>query len=186
MTINRAATSKSPSSRVQRSDPFQATCCVDLIATPALRVRNDAIAVSRSLGPAILVAICLSLSLNAFALEQSSSIKVSELLKTANTWDGSPIIYPQGKAEITGLLVEFAPGAETGWHLHPVPSFGMILEGTLEVTLEDGRVRRLQPGDALAEVVNTIHSGRNVGDTPVKLVVFYAGTVGGKTTIRQP
>lgn len=83
-------------------------------------------------------------------------------------------------------MVEFAPGAETGWHLHPVPSFGMVLEGTLEVTLEDGRVRRLQAGDALAEVVNTTHNGRNVGDTPVKLVVFYAGTVGEKVTIRQP
>lgn len=134
----------------------------------------------------VLVGICLSVPLNAFALEQSTSIKITKLLKTANTWDGTPIVYPDAKPEITGLVVEFAPGAETGWHLHPVPSFGMVLEGTLEVTLEDGRVRRLQAGDALAEVVNTTHNGRNVGDTPVKLVVFYAGTVGEKVTIRQP
>ena len=135
---------------------------------------------------AIYVAICLSFPLNAFALDQSVAVKVTNLLKTTNSWDDKPIVYPDGKAEITGLLVEIAPGAETGWHLHPVPSFGMVLEGTLEVTLQDGGVKRLQAGDALAEVVNTPHNGHNVGDIPVKLVAFYAGTVGQALSIKEP
>ena len=83
-------------------------------------------------------------------------------------------------------MVEIAPGAETGWHLHPIPSFGMVLEGTLDVTLKDGRVKALQAGDALAEVVNTTHNGHNIGNVPVKLVVFYAGTVGQNLTIKEP
>jgi quercetin dioxygenase-like cupin family protein len=134
----------------------------------------------------ICVAICLSFPLNAFALDQSVAVKVTQLLKTTNSWDDKPIVYPDGKAEITGLLVEIAPGAETGWHLHPIPSFGMVLEGTLEVTLKDGRVKALQAGDALAEVVNTTHNGHNIGNVPVKLVVFYAGTFGQNLTIKEP
>jgi len=76
------------------------------------------------------------------------------------------------------MLIEIAPGGETGWHLHPVPSFGMVVQGELEVSLKDGRKKRLKAGDALAEVVNTAHNGRNVGTEAVKLVVFYAGSKG--------
>ena len=135
---------------------------------------------------AICLAICLSFPLAAVALDQSGAVKVTQLLKTTNSWDDEPIVYPDGKAEITGLLVEIAPGAQTGWHMHPIPSFGMVLEGALDVTLKDGRVKHLQAGDALAEVVNTSHNGHNVGNIPVKLVVFYAGTVGQNLTTKEP
>jgi len=37
----------------------------------------------------------------------------------------------------------------------------------------------------LAEVINTLHNGRNLGSTPVKLVVFYAGVVGQKLTVKE-
>ncbi len=112
------------------------------------------------------------------AIEQTKAVKVSTVLKTQTSWDGQPLQYPAGQAEVTGMLIEIVPGGETGWHLHPVPSFGMVLEGELEVTLKDGRKNRLKTGDALAEVVNTAHNGRNVGTVPVKLVVFYAGSKG--------
>jgi quercetin dioxygenase-like cupin family protein len=133
----------------------------------------------------IWAALCLWVPLTAFALDQSAAVKVTEVIKTTRSWDDKPIAYPQGMAEITGLLVEIAPGAETGWHSHPVPSFGLVLEGTLEVTSKDGRVNRLQAGEALAEVVNTLHNGRNVGGIPVKLVVFYAGATGQPLTINS-
>lgn len=113
----------------------------------------------------------------ALAFENSPGIKVTSLLKTTTSWNGQPITYPKGQAEISALILEIAPGAETGWHLHPVPSFGMVLEGVLEVRLKDGRVQRLQAGEALAEVVDTLHNGRNAGEGPLKLVVFYAGAV---------
>ncbi|NPU94728.1 MAG: cupin domain-containing protein [Gammaproteobacteria bacterium] len=122
---------------------------------------------------------------DAFALEQSSSVKVSTVLKAETSWDGKPIEYPSGKAEVTGMVIEIVPGGETGWHLHPVPSFGMVLEGELEVQLKNGAVRRLKPGEALAEVVNTLHNGRNVGTVPVKLVVFYVGSVGQALTVKE-
>jgi len=121
----------------------------------------------------------------AYALDQSAAVKVTTVLKTETSWNGKPIEYPSGKAEITGMVVEIAPGGETGWHLHPVPSFGMVLEGELEVHLKSGAVKLLKPGEALAEVVNTLHNGRNVGSVPVKLVVFYTGVVGRKLSEKE-
>lgn len=121
----------------------------------------------------------------AYALDQTDAIRVHTLLKTQSSWDGKTLEYPTGQAEITGMIVEIAPGAETGWHLHAVPSFGMVLEGELEVQLKDGKTKYLKSGEALAEVVNTLHNGRNVGATPVKLIVFYAGVAGQKLSEKE-
>lgn len=127
----------------------------------------------------------LAFSCSAHALDPSSSVKASVVLKAETSWDGKPIAYPEGKPEVTGMMVEIAPGGETGWHLHPVPSFGMVLEGELEVHLRSGKVKRLKAGEALAEVTNTWHNGRNVGQGPVKIIVFYAGIVGQQTSVKE-
>lgn len=128
--------------------------------------------------------VFLYFPLNALALEASATIKVTPLIQSMQSWNGTPIAYPEGQAQITGITVEIAPGADTGWHQHPAPSFGVIMQGTLEVTLRDGQVKLLQAGDALIEVVNKDHIGRNVGDVPVKLIVFYAGAVGQVLTVK--
>jgi quercetin dioxygenase-like cupin family protein len=116
--------------------------------------------------------------LDAAALDATNGVRVTPLAKQTTSWDGKPIVYPAGQAEMTALLVEIAPGAQTGWHCHRVPNFAYMLEGTLELTLDDGRVKWLKAGDTLSEVVNRSHNGRNLGSAPVKLVVFYTGTVG--------
>jgi quercetin dioxygenase-like cupin family protein len=128
----------------------------------------------------------LSLPCCLSALEANSQIQVQPLLKTTTSWDGQKLHYPSGQAEITGLKITIAEGAETGWHLHPVPSFGMITKGTLEIRLKDGRTKRIQAGDTLAEVVDTAHNGRNVGTGPVELLVFYAGVEGKALTEKLP
>jgi quercetin dioxygenase-like cupin family protein len=119
------------------------------------------------------------------ALEPSATVKVQPVLNTASSWDGKPIEYPAGQAEVVGMVVEIAPGGETGWHSHPVPSFAMMLEGELELQLKSGLVKRLKAGEALAEVVNTLHNGRNVGFVPARLVVFYIGQRGQQQTVRE-
>ncbi len=121
---------------------------------------------------------------SALGLEPSAGVKVTQIMKTTQSWDGKPLAYPAGQAEVTGQIVEFAPGAESPWHQHPVPSFAIILEGTLEVTLQDGTRKVLHKGDAVAETVNTIHMGRNIGTEPVRLVVFYTGAVGQPLTVK--
>ncbi|WP_342118070.1 cupin domain-containing protein [Pseudoduganella sp. OTU4001] len=121
----------------------------------------------------------------AFALDQSATVKVTPLLKSATSWNGAQLSWPAGQAEVTALQIEITPGAETGWHLHPVPSFAYVMEGELEVSLKDGAVKRFTAGQALAEVVSTMHNGRNVGSGPVKLVVFYVGATGSTLTVKQ-
>jgi 4-carboxymuconolactone decarboxylase len=127
----------------------------------------------------------LLLSTSALALEPSSGVTVTPLAKETASWDGNPIRYPDGEAEMTALLVEVAPGGQTGWHCHPVPSFAYVLEGSLEVTLDDGRVKHLEAGDVLAEVVGRLHDGRNTGSVAAKLVVFYAGAAGMPLSLRD-
>lgn len=110
-------------------------------------------------------------------------VKSELLLKTATAWDGSPIRYPEGEAEVSALVIEIEPGGETGLHLHPVPSFNYLVEGTLEVTKQNGEKTLLQAGEAVVEVTNEAHYGRNVGDVPVRLIVFYAGVAGEQLTV---
>jgi quercetin dioxygenase-like cupin family protein len=132
-----------------------------------------------------LVVAVMSLSVSSMALEPTDAVKVTSLMKTRTSWDGQQIAYPQGMAEVTAMRVEIAPGGETGWHSHSVPSFAVIIDGTLEVALKDGRVKKLQAGDVLAEVVNTLHNGHNTGAVPVRLVVFYPGVVGQTLTVKE-
>lgn len=131
-----------------------------------------------------LAALAIFAAQPASALEQSATVKVTSLLASTASWNGAPLAWPAGQAEVTALHIEIAAGAETGWHMHPVPSFAYVLEGELEVRLKDGAVKRFAAGQALAEVVNTMHNGRNVGNGPVKLVVFYVGASGSTLTIK--
>ncbi|TVR17892.1 MAG: cupin domain-containing protein [Balneolaceae bacterium] len=105
------------------------------------------------------------------------------ILQTTTSWDGVPITYPEGEAKVTALLIEISPGESTGWHKHPVPSFAYILNGTLEVTLDYGESKQFTKGDAVAEVTNTIHSGQNIGEEVLQLVVFYTGIRGKDLTV---
>lgn len=126
--------------------------------------------------------LALLLAAPAPALDAGGAVTVTPLLKTTTSWDGTPLRWPAGQAELTAVIVEIAPGGDTGWHRHPVQSFGMLLDGELRVTLKDGRSLNLKPGDALAEVVDTSHRGVSVGARPARILMFYAGAAGTPTT----
>lgn len=128
----------------------------------------------------------LLLSCHSFAAEANPPIQIQETMSTSTTWDGTPLQYPSGTPKTTGAIITLAPGAETGWHLHPVPCLALILEGELLVELKDGRTKKLKTGDTLAEVVHTPHNGKNIGKIPTKIVVFYIGNTDLKTTILYP
>jgi len=123
--------------------------------------------------------------LTACASDSISKPTAATLIKTISSWDGKAIRYPEGQAEITGMMIEIPVGQQTHWHLHPVPSFGMVTEGTLEVKLKDGKTKQVNEGETLVEVVNTVHQGRNIGSKPVKILIFYTGVVGSNLTIEQ-
>jgi hypothetical protein len=122
----------------------------------------------------------------ALSSEFNDQIQSQENLSTTKTWDGAPIHYPSGTAKVTGAIHTIPPGIETGWHLHPVPCFALVLEGELVVELKDGRTKKLKAGDTLAEVIGTLHNGKNTGKVPLKIAIFYIGNTELKNTILCP
>src|SRR5690348_6972583 len=52
--------------------------------------------------------LCMAalLSFAAHAIEPSATVKVTPLLKTTQSWNGAPIAYPEGQAEISALMIE--------------------------------------------------------------------------------
>lgn len=122
----------------------------------------------------------------AIASDYSSGVASKVLSKTTVTGNGQKITYPPtDKAEVTAMTVDLAPGSETGWHTHPVPVYAYVVSGNLSVELEDGKLLSFAAGDAIIEVVNTMHNGRNSGAVPVKLAVFYLGAEGIPNVVRK-
>ena len=108
--------------------------------------------------------------------EYDGGVQAKILLKTKTTGNGAPIFYPKtDQPEITAMTVDIAPGAQTGWHKHPVPVYAYVLSGCLTVDIEGNISRQFNAGDIIIEVVNARHNGINKGNDPVKLVVFYTG-----------
>ena len=106
----------------------------------------------------------------------SREIKIQPLMRTTTDAAGQPIAYPQtDQPQLTGVMVEIPPGAQTGWHKHPYPCVAYILSGSLTVEMEGGQVHQITAGQALAESVNVMHNGKNTGSEPVKLIMFVMG-----------
>jgi quercetin dioxygenase-like cupin family protein len=109
---------------------------------------------------------------------------VITLLQTTVNSVGQAIEYPRGgEAEVTAFLVEMAPGEETGWHEHPVPLLGYILEGQLTVRQVSGETRTVRAGGVSHESVGMVHNGVNDGAVPLKIIVFAIGLKGVPITI---
>ena len=101
---------------------------------------------------------------------------VQTLLQTTFNSVGQPIAYPEsGTPEITALLIEMAPGEETGWHLHPVPLVGYIMTGELTVYQITGEKRVVPAGHNSLESIGAIHNGVNEGSVPCKMIVYVLG-----------
>jgi quercetin dioxygenase-like cupin family protein len=112
------------------------------------------------------------------------SVSVETLVKTNQTWDGTVLpAYPTSSPEISVLRFNIAPGAQLPPHYHPVINVAYVTKGELTVTTDQGLKKQLRAGDAVVEVVNQIHFGKNEGTEPVELVVVYAGTDGQKITV---
>ena len=114
---------------------------------------------------------------------ESLGVKIESLANSTRQWDGALLPnYPQGQPEIKILRIKIPAGATLPWHYHPVINAAVILDGTLELQLQNGTKKIYERGDALIEVVDTLHSGKAMGDKDVNLIVFYAGEKGRQTT----
>ena len=115
-----------------------------------------------------------------------ASISFKELVRNSKSWDGKSLVpYPQDQPEITILRITIPAGARLETHSHPVINAGVLVSGQLTVKTTDGKVLRLNAGDPIVEVVNTLHYGINEGTVPAEIVVFYAGIVGQAVTVSE-
>ncbi len=97
-----------------------------------------------------------------------TGVSVETLVKTNQTWDGTVLpAYPTSSPEISVLRFNIAPGAQLPPHHHPVINVAYIIKGELTVTTDQGLQKQLRAGDAVVELVNQIHFGKNEGTEPV-------------------
>lgn len=85
--------------------------------------------------------------------------------------------------------ITIAPGGTTGWHYHPGPVYGVVEQGTLTHNHSDCSVDGVYgPGDVIFEQAGSgnVHIGRNLGTTPVVLLVLYQDPVGSPLAVSVP
>ena len=121
------------------------------------------------------------------AKDMKIEIQTTELIRTSQSWDGVQLPdFPKGKPELTVLRMTFPIGAVTGWHHHTAVNYGIVEQGELTIVCQDGNERTFHEGEALVEVVGTIHRGENRGKKPVILNMFYFAEPGQVLTIQHP
>ncbi len=127
----------------------------------------------------LLAVLCSATAANAHEAAQV-------LAHSEKSWDGATLPpYPDSQPRVTVLKVTIPPKGKLPWHKHEVINAGYLLQGELTVVSADGKQLLLKPGDVLIELVNQWHYGRNDGDVPVEIVVFYAGTKDKSNTVLE-
>jgi quercetin dioxygenase-like cupin family protein len=131
--------------------------------------------------------IFLMLFLSSNSLSKNvNTVQVEELAKSSESWDGSRLpAYPKDMPEITILRIKIPPGSTLPLHEHPVINAGVLLSGELTVITENNKTLHLKAGEAIIEVVNTWHYGKNEGSKTAELIVFYAGIPNEPITVKK-
>lgn len=138
----------------------------------------------RTIFSTLLIMILLQITVSAWAGPQDTT--VTAVMKSSTTISGQKIEYPKTeKAEMASVLVEIQPGKENGRHMHSVPTYVHVLEGTMTVEFEDGSRQTFQAGNGFLEVVNIVHSAKNLGEVPLRLLVVFVGEEGKPNLIRS-
>jgi len=117
----------------------------------------------------------------------ASKVETTELFRTSQSWDGVVLPdYLQGQPELVAMKYVFPPGQKLSWHHHPVINFGILLQGELTIISQDGKEKVVREGEAIVEMVNTIHRGENRGTKPVVLYMFYLSKKGLPLSVQHP
>ena len=116
-----------------------------------------------------------------------SAVQSSELIRTSQSWDGVELPdYLQGRPELVAVKYEFPAGQKLGWHHHPVMNYGVLVQGELTIIGLDGKEKVVHEGEAVVEMVNTVHHGENRGTKPVILYMFYLSQEGLPLSVQHP
>lgn len=106
--------------------------------------------------------------------DAAQTVLSEELIRTSQSWDGVELPdYFEGRPELVAVKYVFPAGKKLGWHHHPVMNYGVLVQGELTIIGQDGKEKVVHEGEAVVEMVNTIHHGENRGTKPVILYMFY-------------
>lgn len=108
--------------------------------------------------------------------QEQAAVSTDVLLRSSTSWDGAPYApYSRKQPELSVLKITIPAHTQLPWHTHPMPNAAYVVSGELTVEKkESGEKKTLIAGEVLPEMVGELHRGVT-GDTPVELIVFYAG-----------
>jgi len=98
------------------------------------------------------------------------------LLQTTSTWDNAEYKKLKIKTpEVTVLRISIGVGEALPMHKHDLVNIAYVKKGTLTVITDKKKQITVQEGECLPEIIGKYHYGKNTGDEPVELIVFYIG-----------
>lgn len=121
-----------------------------------------------------------------FITNTAYSAQKETLLKTTSTWDN--VKYKKlkiKKPEVTVLKITFEVGETLPMHKHDLVNIAYVKNGTLTVVTDKNEQITIQKGECLPETIGKYHYGKNTGDEPVELIVFYIGEKGTPLSVNK-
>ncbi len=126
----------------------------------------------REVSAAIILAVFLLAGVNFPVRAQqpapSPTITRRAVLQATTTLTGQPLRFPLFRNMVTAVLVELAPGGQTGAQRFFVPTVLYVLEGTLTAEFEGSAPRAIAAGQAVVPPVNVAGNVRNLGPSPAR------------------
>ena len=111
----------------------------------------------------------------------------TERIRTSQSWDGVELPdYFQGRPELVAVKYVFPAGQKLGWHHHVAMNYGVLVQGELTIIGQDGKEKVVHEGEAVVEMVNTIHHGENRGTKDVILYMFYLSQKDMPLAVQHP
>ena len=119
--------------------------------------------------------------------EMLKQVETIELFRTSQSWDGVELPdYPQGRPELVAVKYVIPQGSKLGWHHHDAMNHGVLVQGELTIVAIDGTEKVVHEGEAIVEMVGTVHHGENRGTKPVVLYMFYLSQQGMPLSVPHP
>ena len=108
------------------------------------------------------------------------------LLKTTSTWDNAKYKKLKIKTpEVTVLKIDIGVGESLPMHKHDLVNIAYVKKGTLTVITDKNKQITVNAGDCLPEIIGKYHYGKNTGNEPVELIVFYIGEKGTPLSVNK-
>ena len=108
-----------------------------------------------------------------------NQLETIELIRTSQSWYGADLPdYFLGRPEIVAMKYVIPQGQKLGWHHHDAMNCGILVQGELTIVAQNGTEKVVHEGEAVVEMVGTVHHGENRGDKTVILYMFYLSKEG--------